>query len=210
MKVCPVGAISLCGKRMTVEEVMDQVLADQGFYDSSNGGMTLSGGEVLLQPDYAYALLKAAKEHGIHTCIETSGAREFEILEHVVENADMVLYDIKETNTENHQKYVGIGNELILDNLRKLNALGKHIIIRCPIIPGVNDRREHLDAVIALYHEFDCVEDIQILPYHELGTGKQDRYGITMEESKFTVPEEKVANEWKQYIKEHIATESSK
>ncbi len=204
LNACPVDAISICGKNMTVEEVMKQVLADKGFYESSGGGMTLSGGEILLQPEFARQLLKAAKDKEVHTCIETTGAAKYETLAYVAQYADIILYDIKETDTDNHKKYVGIGNQLILDNLRKLNNLGKDIVMRCPIIPGVNDRKEHFDALAALYNELKCVKEIQILPYHELGTGKQDRYGITMEQSDFTVPEEDKVKEWKQYLKGHL------
>lgn len=201
IEVCLAEAISFCGKKLTVSDVMEQVLADQGFYEGSGGGMTISGGEMLLQPEFSYALLKAAKEQGIHTCIETSGAVKYETLAHVAEYADILLYDIKETDDENHKKYVGIGNQLIIDNLRKLNQLGKQVIIRCPIIPGVNDRNEHFDAIASLYNELECIQEVQILPYHELGTGKQERYGIQMETEQFHVPEEEQIKEWKVYLK---------
>ncbi len=201
IEACPAEAISFCGKKMTVSEVMEEVLADKGFYEGSGGGMTISGGEMLLQPEFSYALLKAAKEQGVHTCIETSGAVTYETLAYVVKYADLVLYDIKETDDENHKKYVGIGTQLIIDNLKKLNQLGKPVMIRCPIIPGVNDRTEHLDTIASIYNELANIQDVQILPYHELGTGKEDRYGIQMKSAQFHVPEEDMVREWKAYLR---------
>ncbi len=204
IEICPAEAISFCGKHMTVSDVMEQVLADKGFYEGSGGGVTISGGEMLLQPEFSHALLKAAKEEGIHTCMETSGAVKYETLAYVAEHADLLLYDIKEIDDENHKKYVGIGNKLILDNLRKLNQLGKKVIIRCPMIPGVNDRNKHFDVIARLYNELECIQEVQILPYHELGTGKQDRYGIKMEIEQFHVPDEKLVIEWKAYLKSRM------
>lgn len=198
--VCPTKAISFCGSWMTVPEVMEKVLADAGFYQNSLGGLTISGGEMLLQPEFAVALLKEAHKEGIHTCIETSGTRDYSILSSVAEHSDLILYDVKETNSENHKKYTGVYNEQILENLRKLNADNHKVLLRCVIVPGVNDREEHFDKLAQLYNELENVVDVQILPYHELGKGKNERYGINLDKYKFIVPDVAQVDKWKQYL----------
>ncbi len=197
---CHRKAILFCGKTMPANEVMKVVLADKGFYDSSGGGITLSGGEPLLQTTFAYALLKEAKSEGIHTCVETSGSVSFEKIEVVTPYVDLFLYDIKETDELSHIKFTGVSNQIILDNIRKLNKLGNKIIMRCPIIPGVNDRHEHFDKLIELYDSLENVIDIQLMPYHMLGQGKQSRYGDIIDSAFFEVPTPQKIEEWNEYI----------
>lgn len=133
---CEYGAVKLCGKTMSAGEVMKIALADKAFYVSSGGGITISGGEPLLQSDFVLAILSLAKENGIHTCIETSGAVQFDIIKKVQPYVDLFLFDIKETDEQNHIKYTGISNRLPMENIRKLDELGASVKMRCPIIPG--------------------------------------------------------------------------
>lgn len=197
---CPKHAIKTCGEKISVEEVIKQVLADKPFYETSGGGMTLSGGEPLWQSDFARALLMKAKEEGLHTCVETSGAVPDSSIEKVAQYIDYFLFDVKETDPVKHKKYIGTSNEQIFSNLKKLNALDKTILIRCPIIPEVNDTQEHFDALVEIYHAFKHVIGIQLMPYHELGEAKKGRYGIIDEVYPFRVPTEEEINQWHTYI----------
>ncbi|MEF9960830.1 MAG: glycyl-radical enzyme activating protein [Niameybacter sp.] len=201
---CPQKAIKVCGQEMCVDEIIGLVLADRPFYETSGGGMTLSGGEPLWRGAFALELLKRAKEEGIHTCVETSGAVQTDTLKQVTPYVDHFLFDIKETDSENHKKYIGQSNDLIYFNLHKLNTLHPSILIRCPIIPGINDRQDHFDQLVQLYASLKNVIGIQLMPYHQLGESKKKRYGIKGMSQGFRVPsEEEVAN-WNKYIQQKI------
>ena len=196
---CLYKAIRLCGKSMTAGEVLVTVLADRAFYDISHGGMTISGGEPLLQPDFVFALCTLAKENGIHTCIETAGAIPFSILKRMLPVVDLFLYDIKETDETNHIRYTGISSRLPLENLYRLDEAGATVRLRCPIIPGVSDRTEHFRQLNALFGSLKHATAIQLMPYHRLGKGKSERYGIT-DTADFSVPDDKQVMGWKKQI----------
>lgn len=202
---CPVSAISFCGEEMTIEKIMKSVVADKAFYKNSGGGLTLSGGEPLLQADFAVNLLKAAKKEGIHTCIETSLGVDFKKVEKVAPYVDLFLCDIKETDDENHKKYIGISNKIVLENIKKLDKLGNKIKIRCPIIPTVNDRDEHFKNLAKIYNELENVIDIQIMPYHMLGQGKSDRYGINLDGKAFVPPNDETKEKWNNTLKSYLS-----
>lgn len=200
LEQCPQEALSVCGQEKTVDEVMTEVLADRKFYENSGGGMTISGGEPLLQRDFAQALLEQAKILGLHTCVETSGAVSTKVIEQVAPFVDLFLFDIKETDDANHIRYTGQSYNQIQQNLRRLNLLGKPIHMRCPIIPGVNDRIDHFDALVALSEELEHVERVQLMPYHDLGIGKKTRYGLKGLGETFRVPTPEEAKKWQDYI----------
>lgn len=204
IEICRAKALSFCGKEMSTEEILNEVKSDMPFYKHSGGGLTLSGGEILYQSKFARDILQEAKKLGIHTCIETTGAASYEKLSSLAEFTDVILYDVKETDSINHKKYIGIGNELILDNLAKLNRDNHCVIMRCPIIPAVNDRYEHFDKLIEIYNTHKNIIDIQLLPYHQLGKGKAERYGMMETFVEFEVPKKEISNQWKTYIKERI------
>lgn len=157
----------VCGRQVTADEVLEEVLRDREFYGDT-GGMTLSGGEPLCQREFVLELLQKARAAGIHTAVETSGH-----VEHIEDFADYVnlwLYDIKLLDTDAHKAWTGIGNEKILENL---NKLGDNVILRCPIIEGVNLCRSHFDALQALGRP------MEFLPYHPLGIDKAKKLGRT-------------------------------
>lgn len=212
VEVCPMQALSFCGTERTAQELMPEILADRPFYQSSGGGLTISGGEPMLQSDFVLALLKLAKENNIHTCLETSGYCDFESLKKVAPFVDIFLYDIKETDCENHKKYTGRSNEKILENLWKLNDLNACINLRCPIIPGINDRYEHFDQLIELYGKLKNPFDITIMPYHSLYVGKFSRYGFHKNSFKMESPASEQVKEWKAYInaKKGVGNEENK
>lgn len=170
--VCYHKAKEWCGKPMSAEKVLEEVLRDRLYYENSGGGVTLSGGEPLAQFEYALEILRRAKEAGIHTAVETCGFVAGEMLERVAEFVDLFLYDIKETDPILHEKYTGASNELILQNLDLLDRLSKEVVLRCPIVPGCNDREEHYRKIAELANSHSNVIRIEVEPYHQLGEEK--------------------------------------
>jgi pyruvate formate lyase activating enzyme len=175
--VC-VGALELCGYERAVDEVMAEVIKDEAFYKNSGGGMTLSGGEPFMQHEFALELLKAAKERGLHTCIETCGYVDSAILREFIPYVDIFLWDIKETDRERHKQYTGVYNDKIMQNLALLNEQKASVVLRCPLIPNYNLRDEHLEAIGALAESLDCVMRVDVEPYHPLGSSKSQALGI--------------------------------
>lgn len=175
--VCARGAVTVIGGEMTVEEVMAEVLRDAAYYRRSGGGLTLSGGEPLAQPAFALALLRAAKAHGLHTCLDTSGAVAQRWVAAAAEVTDLFLYDYKATDPGEHRRLTGVSNRLILDNLDLLYRQGARIVLRCPLVPGLNDTAEHLGGIAALDARYPELEGIDIMPYHDLGRDKAARIG---------------------------------
>lgn len=167
----------MIGREMKVGDVMGEVLRDVQYYERSGGGMTLSGGEPLYQPSFARALLRAARAAGVHTCVDTSGQVSKERLAAIAPEADLFLYDYKATDPEEHRRLTGVSNEVILENLGFLYNLGARIILRCPLVPGVNDGRAHLEGIAALCERYPDLEGIQVLPFHAMGREKYDRIG---------------------------------
>jgi pyruvate formate lyase activating enzyme len=172
------GAIELCGKEMSVDEVITEVMKDASFYKNSGGGMTLSGGDPFMQHEFSLELLKAAKEKGLHTCIETCGYVSRDILERFIPYVDIFLWDVKESDEERHKKYTGVSNVRILENLKYLDQRGAKVILRCPIIPEYNLREEHLLFLGELAESLACVQRVEIEPYHPLGSSKSQALGI--------------------------------
>lgn len=180
--ICPTGALAVTGRWMTVEEVMKEVASDDLFYRNSGGGVTLSGGEPLLQWEFAVDLLKACKDAGFHTAIETSGYAEWEVLARVLEYTDLVLYDIKHMDPSKHREGTGKTNDIILENARRV-AARKRLWIRVPLIPGYNDSADDLSAVARFALDIGA-EQVSILPYHIWGRSKFEKLGrrYTMED----------------------------
>ncbi|MBR6372760.1 MAG: glycyl-radical enzyme activating protein, partial [Victivallales bacterium] len=173
---CPTDALKLLGRRMSVDEVMRDVMKDQVFYEHSGGGITLSGGEPLAHFDFSSSLLRAAKAAGLHTAVETSGFASWEHIQALIPMVDLWLWDVK-TIPEKHEKLTGMPAELILDNLKNLDQARASIILRCPLIPGVNDSDAELMHIAALANECSHVQRIDLEPYHPLGEGKSQKLG---------------------------------
>lgn len=190
------NALARVGVKMTTGEVMEEVLKDKTFYDTSGGGITLSGGEPLWQGEFAAELLGAARRAGINTCVETCGFVRRDILTGVLPLVDTFLFDIKLTDDEAHKRHTGVMFAPILENLRFIDSLGARIVLRCPIIPGVNDNTEHFERVARIGDETHGVTEINIEPYHPLGASKCAGLGRSykMSETDFPTPEE--ADRW--------------
>jgi pyruvate formate lyase activating enzyme len=188
--LCPTDAIFTYGKRMTVDEVLKEVEKDSSFYRSSGGGMTLSGGECQLQPDFSAGLLKGAHECGINTAIETAGNVPWSFFEKVIPHVDTVLHDHKLTIPERHKKWTGVSNKRILENFKRAYETFPNIdfIARTPLIPGVNDDEEHIRAVLEFIRPYKNVIDYELLPYMRFGMGKYEFLGETYELKDFKEP----------------------
>lgn len=175
-EICCSNALELCGEEKTAKEIMDIVLQDKPFYDESGGGITLSGGEPLLQYDFTRSLLKCAKQHGLHTAVETCGFSNKD-LSALHDFVDLWLYDVKVFPEEEHIKYTGVSNKVILDNLHLLNGMGAKIVLRCPIIPDINMSSPHFTAIADLANALDNVIAIHLEAYHPLGLSKAEQLG---------------------------------
>ena len=178
VRECYSGALELVGRKTSADEIMREVLKDKSYYNNSGGGLTLSGGEPLMQSAFAQALLRAAKAAKLHTCVETSGFVAWSCLERIRKLTDLFLYDIKETDRARHVEFTGGPNARILANLRHLHARGANIILRLPIIPGYNDRADHFDGIAAICRELTGIQGVEIMPYHLLGEGKLGRFNL--------------------------------
>ena len=179
-EVCPTIAREIVGKYMTVEELLNEVKRDLPFYEESGGGVTVSGGEPLAQPEFLHAFLIICKENSIHTALDTSGYAETEIIKKISKYVDLFLYNIKIMDDERHKLYTGVSNKLVLYNLKVIDSLGKRIWIRFPLIPGVNGDEINIHAMGEFISKLKNVEELDILPYHELGIDKARRLGMEM------------------------------
>ena len=174
---CYAGALVLIGREMTAEDVLAEVLEDRAFYRSSAGGLTLSGGEPLCQRDFAVELLTLAKSRGLHTAVETNLAWPWEHAAAALPVIDLVMMDIKMMDPARHERYTGAPNEQILANARRLSGEPQRLIVRTPVVPGVNDAPEEIGAVAEFVRDFPNLEYYELLPYHPLGTGKYEALG---------------------------------
>jgi len=188
--LCPTGALEMFGKIMTVDEVLDEVEKDSSFYRNTGGGMSMSGGELMLQPDFSAALLEGAHKRGINTAIETACNVPWANIEKVLPHVDTMLHDYKLTISERHKKWCGAGNERILANFKKAYETFPDIdfIARTPLIPGVNADEEHIRAVLAFIRPHKNVSDYELLPYHRFGLGKYESLGVVYELDDYKTP----------------------
>lgn len=174
------GKQRVMGKDVTVEEVLEIVEKDRGFYRRSGGGLTLSGGESLCQPKFAGALLAAAKAKGINTAMESMGCASYEVIEGILPYLDTYLMDIKHTNPSKHKAFTGKSNELMLENARKIAASGMtELVIRVPVVPTFNDQPEEIASIAQFADKLPGVRQIHLLPYHRLGQDKYKALGRT-------------------------------
>jgi len=175
VKICETISI---GKEYTVNAVMAEIKKDLVFFEESGGGVTFSGGEPLLQYDFVMDLLKKCNKLEIHTCIDTTGNIKSEKLENAASFTNLFLYDLKHIDDNQHIKYTGVSNKLILKNLKILDEMGKDIWIRFPLIPSINDEESQLYRMMDFLSKLKNSHPITILPYHKIGSQKYERFGI--------------------------------
>ncbi|MFD1317465.1 choline TMA-lyase-activating enzyme [Loigolactobacillus zhaoyuanensis] len=181
VEVCPVAALNITGQVRTISELMEIIHEDDAFYEMSGGGVTLSGGECTAQPEAAIALLRACKNDGINTAIETCGHTKLDNILKIAEYTDLFLYDLKHMDPIKHNQLTGISNERILANLQELLKLGYKIKIRMPLLKGINDSKAEIDAIIDFlrpYKDLPNFQGINLLPYHKLGVNKYGQLGM--------------------------------
>ena len=177
LEVCYTGALDYFGKCMTVDEVFNIVKTDEQYYRTSGGGVTIGGGEPTFQAAFTLAIVRKCRENYIHTAIDTCGYTHTEDGLKILEEADLLLYDLKHIDPIEHQKYTGVSNELIISNLEKMNNIGKSIIIRIPLIPGYNDSSENIQASAEFLSGLKSVERVDLLAYHIFGKIKYEQLG---------------------------------
>jgi pyruvate formate lyase activating enzyme len=201
VKACSYGALKLIGSEYNIREIINEVLKDKNYYEKTGGGLTISGGEPLAQFEFTKALLEEAKKEGIHTCIDTCGLVSEEKFKAILPYTDLFLFDYKVSDEQDHKQYTGSGNRLILSNLDFLIRNGASVILRCPLVPGINDNTNHLKTISELAEKYPRLKGVEIMPYHSMG---RDKAGYIGKEYKFkNLPDasEEQKTEWTDYYK---------
>lgn len=182
VSVCPAQAREIAGEKKTVREVLDKVLRDRLFMEASGGGMTVSGGECLMHPDFTEALLYAAKQEGLHTAVESCSFASRAVVDQVFRYVDLALLDVKHMDSAKHEEYTGVPNEQILENIKHVyHDLKVPVIVRVPTIPGYNDSDENIAATAKFaLEELGPDVAVHLLPYHRMGESKNESLGKDM------------------------------
>jgi len=191
---CLADAREIIGRKMTAAQVIAEVEKDLIFYDQSGGGVTFSGGEPLMQGDFLLALLRECRSRGLHTVVDTTCYCDAGLLRNVAEQTDLFLCDIKHMDSAQHERYTGVGNEVILENIRNLAQAGKRIIIRFPIVPGFNDNSDNIETTAQFVKSLRTVGRIDILPYNRGGLEKSVRLSDEFSLMQTQVPDEQKMN----------------
>lgn len=180
-EICPESALAIVGRVQTISDILETVEEDRAFYETSGGGVTLGGGEVLAQPEAAASLLQACKQRGIGTAIETCGYARPEVIEKVAGYVDLFLYDLKHMDPEKHRELTGVRNETILQNLKWLLENRYNVKVRMPLLKGVNDGEEDVLKVVEFlkpYQDLKNFKGVDLLPYHKMGVNKYNQLGM--------------------------------
>lgn len=177
-EVCFAEARTLMGRKITVQELFEEIKKDQGFFNRSGGGVTFSGGEPLMQPEFLKEIAKLCKENGIKTAMESCGCGDIEKFGPAMKYIDFMYFDVKHMDPEIHKKLTGMSNEMILKNLKGINDMGTtEIVIRTPVIPGYNDSEDNIIATAEMLNDLNMVKGYELLAYHNLGENKYDALG---------------------------------
>lgn len=177
-QICPAEARQQIGRKVAAEEIFYEIRKDIPFYDTSGGGVTFSGGEPLMQAEFLLELLELCGSEHIHRAVDTTGYADPDILMAVAAHTDLFLYDLKIMDSAKHEKYTGVSNRLILDNLKQLANIKTALIIRIPLIPGINDDTDNLDRTGAFLNLLPGIIKVDVLPYHAFQKSKYIRFGI--------------------------------
>jgi pyruvate formate lyase activating enzyme len=192
--VCNAEALQVVGTKMTVQQVITEIERDSVFYEQSGGGVTFTGGEPLAQPRFLLDLLSACRDRSIPTAVDTSGYAPRPVLDEIRPFVDLFLFDLKLMDETRHRRWTGVSNELILSNLRRLSELGHKVIVRIPLIPGINDDEENLRQTGAFLASLPNVPPVELLPYHNIAEGKYAGLGMNYELAEIHPPEAKYVN----------------
>ena len=200
--VCVTKALEIVGREVTAGEIVRETLKERKYYETSGGGVTISGGEPTLQPEFLLAMVKSLKKEQVHVALETSGFSNYDVLKSVLPYVDLFLYDYKETDPVKHKKFIGVDNVLILDNLRKLHDAKASILLRCPVIPGLNDREDHFQGIADLTASLPNLTGVELLPYHNLAVSKIERMGLDPQDVYEQVPPE-ISAQWNKKVRSY-------
>ena len=193
-EACLYDAMQIVGREMTVAEVVAEAERDRVFYEQSGGGVTLSGGDPIVQADFAEAVLGACRDRGLHTALDTAGMSQSSVLDRLAAKADLVLYDLKCMDEARHRAFTGASNVPILDNLKRLAGAGTEVWVRIPLVGGVNDDEDNVRRTMALLLSLKTIRRVGLLPYHSGGLEKARRIGKESQFRKFESPsEERIA-----------------
>lgn len=185
------------GYDITAGQVIDEVMRDVDYYRDSGGGVTFSGGEPTMQYDFLHELLKLSKQNSLHTCVETCGHTDTEELLSLSEMVDMFLFDFKLAGPKEHEMYTGKPNDLILSNLAAIHDAGRNIILRCPIIPGVNDNESHFMSIRGLLAKYPMIQSVEAMPFHNIGKAKWEDLALSYDFADAPDADEIKCNQWK-------------
>jgi len=182
--------LTIIGRKEGIELLLAELLKDRAYYEKSGGGVTFSGGEPMLQYQSLLPMLKLCKENGLHTAVDTAGAVPYEYFEKILPYTDVFLYDLKCISSGIHKKYTGVDNKEILSNLERLSKDGARIILRTPLIEGVNTDEKEIKAMAEFISDLKGVELYEPLPYHDYGIGKYELIGMEADQEDFKTPTE--------------------
>jgi len=199
-EICPSEAREKVGRKLTASELLSEIQKDIPFYDTSGGGVTFSGGEPLLQAEFLIELLKLCGAEQIHRAVDTSGYASYETLMAVAGHSDLFLYDLKMMDPAKHEKFTGVSNRLILDNLMRLARERIDLIIRIPLIPGVNDDVENLERTGSFLKRLPDGAKVHILPYHDFQRAKYTRFGMPYSNDHLPLPTRDMLSNAKKHL----------
>ena len=191
---CFPGALKKVGRKMNVSEVMDEIELDEAFYRLSGGGVTISGGEPLMQAEFTSHILMECKKRGLYTALETNASAQWKTVQKVIENVDLIFADIKTMNDDLHRKATGISNARLLQNIKKISQAGKRIIIRTPVVPGFNADKQSISQICDFLSKLN-IEYYELLSYHPLGQSKGLNLIDSIKPVKIGVPQKSLINE---------------
>jgi glycyl-radical enzyme activating protein len=190
---CPTDALKIYGWETDAESLLKDVINDSSYFENSGGGITLSGGDPVFQPEFTCELLSQAKNMGLHTCIETAGHCTEDVMKAVAEFTDLFLFDFKHYKAADHLKFTSVTNELILSNLKMICLLQKPVILRCPVIPEVNNSLQHFEKITEISNKYSAIQSVEIMPFHDWGFHKYKQIGQEYPKiNSSTVPEDTV------------------
>lgn len=202
LSVCPAGCLKIFGQKMTAAQVMQEVLKDRKYYEASGGGVTFTGGEPTFQFDFLLELVRQAKADGLHVCLETNGVIPKERLALLLPEIDLFLIDYKATGPA-HRKLTGVPEEKVLQSLAAIHEAGGKMILRCPIIQGVNDNAEHFEAIQKLRRQYDSILDAEVMAYHASGLHKWESLGIDYTLKSLATASPAMKKQWEAAIQLH-------
>lgn len=200
VEVCPSGALKIIGNSTEVEFIISEVMKDKKYYDKTGGGITISGGEPMAQFEFTKEILMMAKQKGIHTVLDTCGYGEQNHYKEILDYVNLFLFDYKFTDEKLHKEYTGATNNEIIDNLDFLYSNAASIILRCPLIPGINDNEEHLKGIKEIIKKYPLLKSVELMPYHNMGRDKASRVGMEFKLSEVRNTDEYDKQRWLNYF----------